>query len=107
MEAWRIEALIKLVLDSAAREDERVDAAMYLGESDDPRVRAALVQVCCDRGAGYSLTAACAGESLGEIAARTAPLTAEELALFRGEALKEYRISYEQFFGAGNGAVVG
>ncbi|MFF2147492.1 hypothetical protein [Kitasatospora sp. NPDC058190] len=84
-----------------------MDAAMYLCESNDPRVRAALVQVCCDQRAGYSLTAACAGESLGEIAARTAPLTAEELAPFRGEALREYRTSYEQFIGVGNGASVG
>jgi hypothetical protein len=99
METWRTEALIELVLNPAAREDERVDAAMDLSESDDPRARAALLSVCQGEGDEYSLTAACAGEALGEIAARTAPLLPPELAPFRGEALREYRRSYERFAG--------
>ncbi|MDH6125471.1 hypothetical protein [Kitasatospora sp. GP82] len=105
MEEWRTEALTELVLDSEAREDERVDAAMDLCESDDPRARAALMQVCCEQGDEYSLTAACAGESLGEVAARTAPLTVEESTLFRPEALKEYRASYRRFAGVGKEAI--
>ncbi|MFJ9847749.1 hypothetical protein ACIRYZ_46530 [Kitasatospora sp. NPDC101155] len=106
MEEWRTKALIKLVLDPAAPEHERVDAAADLCENDDPHVRAALVRICCDQTLGEPLIADCAGESLGEIAARTAPLTAEELAPFDRQALREYRASYEHFISVDNGAVM-
>ncbi|MFC1430906.1 hypothetical protein ACEZDB_09570 [Streptacidiphilus sp. N1-3] len=90
VETRRTEALIRLVADSTARLDERDDAAMDLGASDDPRARSVLVDIASDPASEYIL-AASAGESLGEIATRTGPLTDEEVALLRPDAAAEYR----------------
>jgi hypothetical protein len=88
--------LIELVVDPAAREDERDDAAMALRNSDDPRARAVLLRIACDPDAEYAV-AASAGESLGEIAARTDVLNATEIALLRSDAREEYHAAYRHF----------
>lgn len=59
-------ALISVLLDGSAREDERDDAAMDLAAFDEPEVRAALAQVATDP-AESELVMASAGESLAEI----------------------------------------
>ncbi|SNY64808.1 hypothetical protein [Paractinoplanes atraurantiacus] len=59
-------ALIAVLLDGNAREDERDDAAMGLSAFDEPAVHAALAQVATDA-AESELVAAGAGESLAEL----------------------------------------
>jgi len=98
MEAWRTEALIKLLLNPAARIDERDDAAMDLAESDDPRARSALIVIACDRDC-EDIIAVSAGESLAWIAARSGPLTAGQLAALRPDALTEYHATYSRLTG--------
>ncbi|MHA6763186.1 hypothetical protein [Streptacidiphilus sp. PAMC 29251] len=95
METWRTEALVKLVADSTARMDERDDAAMDLSASDDPRAREVLVEIAANPGSD-DILAASAGESLGEIAARTGALTDEEVGLLRPDAATEYRAAYNR-----------
>ena len=96
VEPWRTEALIDLLDDPSAREDERDDAVIALRSSDDPRVRAILLRVAVDPHTEY-LVAASAGESLGEIAARTTVLHAAQIDLLRADARKEYDAAYRQF----------
>jgi hypothetical protein len=69
MDSSRLDALIALVLDHSARIDERDDAAIDLGNADDPRAVAALLQVGADRGENETILASC-GESLAQIAIR-------------------------------------
>ncbi|XVU28665.1 hypothetical protein ACQPZJ_16910 [Actinoplanes sp. CA-054009] len=65
-------ALIAVLLDATAREDERDDAAMDLSAHDEPEVHVALARVAVDP-AESELVAGSAGESLAELwAARKA-----------------------------------
>jgi hypothetical protein len=59
-------ALIAVLLDGNAREDERDDAAMDLSAFDEPEVHAALARVATDP-AENDLVAGSAGESLAEL----------------------------------------
>jgi hypothetical protein len=59
-------ALISVLLDGTAREDERDDAAMDLSAFDEPEVHAALARVATDP-AESELVAGSAGESLAEL----------------------------------------
>ncbi|SEG30154.1 hypothetical protein SAMN05216223_104258 [Actinacidiphila yanglinensis] len=69
---------------------------MALCASDDPRARAVLLRLAGDPGTEY-LVAASAGESLGEIAARTTALEAAEIALLRPDARTEYHAACRQY----------
>jgi len=66
MTAPSASALISVLLDGNAREDERDDAAMELSAFDEPEVHAALARVATDP-AESELVAASAGESLAEL----------------------------------------
>ncbi|MFF5076171.1 hypothetical protein ACFY36_03910 [Actinoplanes sp. NPDC000266] len=61
-----VAALISVLLDGDAREDERDDAAQDLSAFDEPEVHAALARVATDA-AESELVAASAGESLAEL----------------------------------------
>src|ERR1700704_1645342 len=67
MDPMRVEALIALLTDHSARMDERDDAAIDLGGSDDPRVIAALLQVGANAKENETILASI-GESLAQLA---------------------------------------
>lgn len=69
MDDERLAMLVTLVTDRASEIAERDDAAIYLGESDDPRAVGALLDVGSQPDEDEVLLASC-GESLGEIAVR-------------------------------------
>lgn len=61
-----IDGLIQILFDNTAREDERDDAAMYLGNYDDDRALNALVQIASNINDDYIVLDSC-GESIAEI----------------------------------------
>lgn len=70
MDQSRIDNLIEILRDKSARIDERDDAAIDLGFSDDPRVIDALLEVGSQIGDEEMVVASC-GESVAQIAIRT------------------------------------
>jgi hypothetical protein len=70
MDANQLDALIALLQDRSARVDERDDAAIDLGSTDDPRAASALFQVGSRPDENETVLASC-GESLAQIAIRT------------------------------------
>lgn len=62
----RVDLLINVLLDSAAREDERDDAAMDLGKFNDNRALKALLKVASNPNECETILDSC-GESIGEI----------------------------------------
>jgi HEAT repeat protein len=64
--ADKVELLVNILLDKTAREDERDDAAMYLGEYPDTRALDALIQVASDPSEDFSIVDNCA-VSIGDI----------------------------------------
>jgi hypothetical protein len=74
MDPIRLDALIALLTDRSARIDERDDAAIDLGSSDDPRAIAALLEIGADRSEIDTVLASC-GESLAQIAIRSGRLS--------------------------------
>jgi hypothetical protein len=69
-DASRLGPLIELLRDRTARIDERDDAAMDLGDSDDPRAIEALLAAGSDPNERDVVAASC-GVSLAAIAVRT------------------------------------
>ena len=61
-----IDGLIQILFDKSAREDERDDAAMYLGKYDDDRALNALVQTASNLNDAYIIQDS-SGESIAEI----------------------------------------
>jgi hypothetical protein len=70
MDRSRIDQLIEILCDKSARIDERDDAAMDLGSSDDTRVIDVLLEVGSKTDDVEMVVASC-GESLAQIANRT------------------------------------
>ena len=62
----RVELLISILLDSNAREDERHDAAMDIGDYDDDRVVKALIKIASNPQENRIIRDAC-GESIAQI----------------------------------------
>ncbi|MBF8262369.1 MAG: hypothetical protein HW387_34 [Parachlamydiales bacterium] len=62
----RVQLLIDILFDLTAREDEREDAIMYLGESKDLRALTALLKIASDPNNDDLLVGDCA-ESIGEL----------------------------------------
>jgi hypothetical protein len=96
VQASRTEALIKIIFDESESWDIRDDAARYLAGSDDPRAREVLIGLACDANGSDDL-ASSAGESLGEIAARTGPLPHDVLVRLRPDALSEYAAAFRHY----------
>ena len=65
----KIELLISILLDNAAREDERDDAAMDLGKFDDSRALDALSQIASNPDECETILDSC-GESVAKILVR-------------------------------------
>jgi hypothetical protein len=61
-----LDSLISVLMDGFAREDERDDAAIDLGDSDAPEALAALIQAGSDPGVPDTVQASC-GESIADI----------------------------------------
>lgn len=77
MDAGRVESLIAVLLDRRADIGARDDAAMDLYATDDERARQALLSVASTLDTP-EIVLASAGESLGQMAARTGRLLADE-----------------------------
>jgi hypothetical protein len=83
-----LEAVIALLADRSARIDERDDAAIDLGSSDDPRAIAVLLEIGADRSENETVVAPC-GESLGQIAIRSGRFNSEWLTTLAPAAVNE------------------
>jgi hypothetical protein len=81
-----------LLLDRSARIDERDDAAMNLGLSDDVRAVDALLEVGSDPAEAFAILSSC-GESLAEIAVRNSRRVRGWLSLLAPPAAHELRAS--------------
>lgn len=92
MESERVSDLIQLLTDRSARIDERDDAAIDLGDSDDPRAKDALLEVASDPEEDDGISAKC-GELLAHIAARSDASAKEWVALMSKAAAHEFRES--------------
>lgn len=92
MDADRVTLLIQLLMDRSARLDERDDAAIDLGDSDDPRVIDALLEVGSDPNENDGISAKC-GESLAHIASRGGENAKQWLSLLAKPAATEFRAS--------------
>ena len=82
--------LIAVLQDKAARIDERDDAAMDLGNHDEPEALMALLEAATDPAEDVSIVSS-AGESIGLIWQRTGMFDSELLGRLRPEAQKEIR----------------
>jgi hypothetical protein len=82
------QGLIEVLLDVAAAEADRDDAAMDLAAYDEPEVEDALIHVGSDSSTPNSVAASC-GESLAEIWLRKKALNLDALKLLKGEACHE------------------
>ncbi|MEU2077786.1 hypothetical protein [Streptomyces sp. NPDC013489] len=92
MDAQQVEAMVTVLLDRGADIGARDDAAMDLYASDDERARQALLAVAVDPEAPEIIQAS-AGESLGQMAARTGRfLSDEERTLLSPAAGREYEV---------------
>jgi hypothetical protein len=87
-EEVNVSALIAILLDHSARIDERDDAAMYLGKSDDEAALTALLQVSSDTAEDESVVAS-SGESLAQIIVRTGRLDPRWIRRLAPAALNE------------------
>jgi HEAT repeat protein len=85
----RLQPLIALLLDSTAELSARDDAAIDLGESDDPLAAEALLTIARDPILDEMLHAS-AGESLGQIAVRTGRLDSSWTARLTPAARSEF-----------------
>lgn len=88
MDDTRLQQLIGILFDESARLDERDDAAIDLGRSDDPRAIDALLRVGASVGESDMLVGSC-GESLGEIAVRIGRFDRRWPDMLRPEARRE------------------
>lgn len=80
--------LVEVLLDPEARPDERDDAAMDLGSSDDQAALDALIKAASDVRVPEMVKASC-GESLAEIWLRTNNFDRRAFASLNGVALAE------------------
>ena len=62
----KVQGLIEILFDKTAREDERDDAAMYLGKYDDDRALNALALMASHSNNDFTVLDSC-GESIAEI----------------------------------------
>jgi hypothetical protein len=83
-----VAALVAILLDRTARIDERDDAAMYLGRSNDDAALSALLNVASDPGED-ELVLASSGESLAQIFVRSGRLAPAWLVELTPVALHE------------------
>lgn len=83
-----VDALGAILRDPTARFDERDDAAMYLGKSDEPAAIRLLLGLARDPSED-DVVVASSGESLAQIAVRTGRLDPGWLENLRPEALAE------------------
>ncbi|MFB7397380.1 hypothetical protein [Streptomyces sp. NPDC056191] len=92
MDAQQVKALIAVLLDRGADIGARDDAAMDLYVTDEEQARQALLAVAVDPEAP-EIVQASAGESLGQIAARTGrALSDEERTRLAPAASREYEV---------------
>ncbi len=63
----RVELLVDILLDSKARDDERDDAALDLGQFDDDRALNALIQIATDKSLQEDFFIDVCGESIANI----------------------------------------
>ena len=90
MDTDRVTLLVRLLMDRSARLDERDDAAIDLGDSDDARAIDALLEVGSDPNENDGISAKC-GESLAHIAARGGENAKQWTALLSKPAAAEFR----------------
>ena len=82
------QGLIEVLLDVAAAEADRDDAAMDLAAYDEPEVEEALIRMGVDPSTPNSVAASC-GEALAEIWIRKKTLNLDALKRLQGEACHE------------------
>ncbi len=83
-----VQLLIELLRDHTARIDERDDAAIDLGGSDDPKALAALLEVASHADDDEMVIGSC-GESIAQIAVRTGRFEPSSLDGLAAPALRE------------------
>jgi hypothetical protein len=89
-EESNLDALVALLRNRAARIDERDDAAIDLGQSDDPAALTALLEVGSNPGEDETVVGSC-GESIADIAIRRGSLDESWLGRLAPAALRELR----------------
>jgi hypothetical protein len=88
----RLDLLIELLFDATAREDEKHDATMDIGEFNDDRAINALLQIAIDPNENETILDAC-GESIAQIWTKRNQFNVEAYKSFRPcaqEAIKMY-----------------
>jgi hypothetical protein len=84
----KVQLLIDILLDPTAREDEKDDAAMDLGDYDDDKALDVLLRVVSDS-EGQGIVAASCGESIARILVRKNEFRSDILKSLRGVAKTE------------------